>query len=556
MTLKVKIHPGGKEIETGEGIFLIDLLLENGVFVESLCSGRGFCGRCIVKILRGSGPPEEVERRILGEDGTVGGFRLACITKVASDMEIQLLTEEIPLSVDGSTGAVPERSSFTLQSIEEGSYVFKAGESRVFLGVVPDPVLGVAVDAGTTTIEALLVDLKDGSVKGEVREMNRQISVGTDIISRISYGIKSDGNRENLRKVLIGSIDKAITDLMISVGAKRENIVACSLSGNVFIIHSLLGKSLKGLAKFPFSPPLTDTLLLPDILPLSVGENGCILLYPSPGAFIGGDLVAGAISLSLDVEGVPSLFIDIGTNTEILLRKGAAWVAASTPSGGAFEGAEMKCGKLAIPGAITSCAFDRELLLNVIGGGEPDGISGSGIVSLVSLLLSMGLLTRDGRLLSTAEARGVAPPSILWRLTDMEGENAFILYLAERGGRPVYLSQSDVRNFQTAKGAIRAALETALRELGLLPPDVERVYVSGAFGKGVEESELITVGIFPPEFEGKVIKAGNSSLKGAYLYLVDREGTKRAKNFAEKVKVIHLGGNRIFSEKFIEHMNF
>lgn len=556
MTFRVKIHPGGREIEIKEERSLIDLLLENGVFVESLCSGRGFCGKCLVKVLRGGGPPKEVEKRILGEDGTVAGLRLACATAVAGNMEIQVFNEERPLPAWQEAGPVPEISSFSLHSIEEGNYVFKIGESRVFLGEVPDPVLGIALDAGTTAIEALIVDLKNGSVRGEVREMNRQVSFGTDIISRISYGIGSERNRENLRKALIGSIDKVIKDLMDSVGVRRENVVACAISGNVFTIHSLLGKSLNGLARFPFSPPLTDTLLLPDSLPLSVSEKGCILIYPAPGAFIGGDVVSGSVCLSLDEKGPPSLLIDIGTNTEILLRKEERWVAASTPSGGAFEGAEMKCGKPAVTGAITNCSFENELAFSVIEGEEPDGISGSGIVSVVSLLLSLGLLTRDGRLLSPGEARGGETTSILWRLTEIDGENAFILYLPERGGSPVYLSQSDVRNFQTAKGATRAALETALDELGLTPGDVEKVYVSGAFGKGVEEEGLINTGIFPAAFRGKLVKAGNTSLKGAYLCLVEREGMKRAKEFAEKVKVIHLGGNRRFSEKFIEHMNF
>lgn len=556
MAVRVKIFPGGKEVEAKEGMSLTDVLLENGVFIETLCSGKGFCGRCLVKILRGAGDPGEVEKRILGDEGTEAGLRLACKTTIGEDMEIEVLTEARAHPAGWTAEPAFERPSFTLQSIEEGNYVFKAGEQRVFLGKVPDPVLGVAVDAGTTTIEAILVDLKEGTVKGKTREMNRQVSAGTDIISRISYGVKSDGNRENLRKALIASIDRAMADLVARAGAARENVVACALSGNVFIVHSILGKSLEGLSAYPFSPPLTDTLLLSDSIPLSMSAMGCILLYPAPGAFIGGDLVAGAISLSLDEVGAPALFIDIGTNTEILLRKGKRWIAASAPSGGAFEGAEMKCGKLAVTGAVTGCSFDKELVLNVIGGGEPDGISGSGIVSLVSLLLSLGFLTPDGMLLSPAEARGITPQSLLWRLTEIDGERAFLLYIPGRGGTPVYLGQRDVRNFQAAKGAIRAALETTLEELGLDPFDVERVYVSGAFGKGTEEHDLIRAGIFPQGFRGKVIKAGNTSLKGAYLSLVEKEGMKRAKDFAEKVSVMHLGGNSRFSEKFIEHMNF
>jgi uncharacterized 2Fe-2S/4Fe-4S cluster protein (DUF4445 family) len=556
MTFTVKIHPGEIEIEAEEGHTLLDVVIRGGLFIESLCSGRGLCGRCIVTVQSGSSSPLEAEERILGKEATTAGLRLACVTKVATDMEISVPADTIRLAEGADISPVPERTSFPLSSIGEGNYVFKVGESRIFLGRVSDPVCGVALDAGTTTIESLLVDLKDGSIKAESRELNRQISIGTDIVSRISYGIKSDGNREILRKALFRSIEKSLADLFRFAGVERENVVALTISGNVFIMHSLLGKSMTNLAKFPFSPPLPDTLLLSDSLPLPVHGSGCIILYPAPGAFVGGDLVAGAISLSLDVEGTPAVLVDIGTNTEILVRKGNRWVVTSAPSGGAFEGAEMKCGKLAIPGAVTKCEYDTEIVLQVIGGGEPDGISGSGIVSLVSLLLSIKVITPDGRILSPAEARGLAPPSVLWRLSGIDGENAFLLYLPERGGRPVYLGQGDVRNFQTAKGAIRAGLETALTELGLAPEDVERVYVSGAFGRGVDEEALTVTGIFPPGFRGKVIKAGNTSLSGAYLSLVMKESMMRAKDFSGKVSVLHLGGNRLFSEKFIEHMNF
>lgn len=556
MVFKVKIRPGEREVEAGEGTSLLEIIAESGLYIESLCSGKGICGRCVVKIEKGASSPSESEERILGTEGTGAGLRLACTTGVNGDMDVAVTGEEELPQWKGDPSTPFQRSSSVLELLEEGNFVIKIGRSRVFLGNVSDHLFGVAMDAGTTTIEALLVDMMDGSIRGKARELNRQGTSGSDIISRISYGTKSEGNRDHLRKLLLQSMEKAIEELCRVAGIGRENIVACALSGNVFIINSFLGKSLGALARFPYSPPMKDTLLLADSLPLPMSEKGCVVLFPAPGAFIGGDLVAGAVSLSLDDEGEPAILMDIGTNTEILLRRGNRWVAASAPSGGTFEGAQIKCGKMALPGAVTDVLFDTELNLRVIGDREPDGISGSGVLSLVSLLLSMNVLTRDGRLLTPAEARATAPPGILWRLAEIEGERAFILFLPERGKRPVYFCQSDVRSVQTAKGAIRAGIEACLTELGLTSEDVGKVFVSGAFGREAKENSLIGTGMFPREFSGRVVKAGNTSLSGAYLSLVERDVMTRAKDFAGNVSVLHLGANRVFSERFVGHMNF
>lgn len=556
MKYRVKILPSGKVIEAKGGTLLLEVLFRAGEFIEAICSGRGLCGNCVVKVVRGGGSPEDGEVRLLGEARTRGGFRLSCMARVSTDMEITLLEEWKPTFDVKRSAPLTERTPTTLQRIAEEEYLFRTGGHRIFFGKIQRPVMGIAVDAGTTAVEAVLVDLEDGSIQGREGEANRQLKAGVDIVTRISYGAGSEGSGDNLRKWLVESIEETIRKLRAARGVKKESSVACAISGNVFIMHSLLGRRTDGLARFPFSPPLPDQLLFPDTVPISLHPSGCILLFPSPGAFVGGDLVAGAISLSLDRVGPPALFIDIGANTEILARHGDRWVAASAPSGGAFEGPSIKCGKMALPGAVTGCHFDSELMLHVLGGTEPNGISGSGLLSVVGLLISRGIITPKGRILTPAEARGLVHESFVWRLVEMEGENAFLLFLPERGKPPVYLTQSDVRNFQLAKGATRAALEMVLHEASISPEKVTRVYVSGAFGRGVDEEALILSGVIPGELKGKLVKAGNTSLAGAYLSLVDRDAMTRARELAEHVEVLPLGGSEKYSEKFMEYLDF
>jgi len=557
MSPRIKVYPGEKEIEVPEGGSLLEALVDAGYYVEALCGGRGTCGRCAVKVLAGVIAPGKADLEALGESAVREGLRLACRARV---------TENISVKLEGEAPLVPgewspyldedEIRSDTLKKVGEGGFVFQTGETKVFLGKITHAPIGVAVDGGTTSVEALFVDLASGRVIGSERRMNRQVTLGADVVSRIEFALRGGENLYKLRKLFLDTLADCLNGFLRKRKLHEEDLVAVALSGNIFITYSFLGYDMKPLSRFPFAPPFMETLSFDEEGVIPMNRSGAIILFPAPGAFVGGDATAGITSIGLDVEGPPEVFMDIGTNTEIAVAGNGGIYVTSVPSGGAFEGAEIECGMMALPGAINDVSIKDSVSLSVVGREDPRGISGSGLVSAVAELLKNGILDRDGRLLSRSEAQGKVSDGQLWRLIEVEGEPAYLLYIGERGNPNVYLTQKDIRSFQAAKSATRAAVELLLDRAGVGKTKVRGVYIAGAFGKGVREEALFSTGMLPPEFRGKVKKVGNTSIRGAYRALTEREFLKRARECVEKMKLVHLGGESDFEKAFLSFLDF
>ncbi|RMG57765.1 MAG: DUF4445 domain-containing protein [Deltaproteobacteria bacterium] len=556
MSPRVKVFPGEKAVEVPEGSSLLEVLVSLGYFVESLCGGKGACGRCVVQVISGCPPPAGKEKELLPEEALDDGYRLACLVSVRDDIALRV-PEAQPLIPDSWTQPFEEdEGSDTLKMLGSGGFCFLTGDTKIFLGRVPNAPVGIAVDGGTTSVEALFVDLWTGKVLNREVRLNRQSAVGADVVSRIHFALASPENAVKVRKLLIDTINECISSFLKKSGLREEDLVALSLSGNNFIVYSFLGMDLTPLSRHPFAPPFEETLTFDEEGLLPMNRSGPVILFPSPGAFVGGDAVAGSVSVGLEGEGSPAMFIDVGTNTEIVLRAGEGVFVSSVPSGGAFEGASIKCGMMAVAGAVSDVSFENGVSLTVVGGGEARGISGSGLISLVACLREAGILDEKGTFLSRADARGKVPERFLWRLSEIEGERVFLLTAGERGKPPVYLTQGDVRNFQTAKSATRAGIEMILKRAGLSAEEVERIYLAGSFGRSVSEDALVKTGMFPQAFRGKVRRVGNASLRGGYRVLTERGFLRRAEAFSRRMTVVTLGGEKDFEEIFLRFLDF
>ncbi|MCS7304642.1 MAG: ASKHA domain-containing protein [Thermoguttaceae bacterium] len=455
-------------------------------------------------------------------------------------------------------------------------------------GDTTDQHYGVAVDIGTTTMAAALIHLPTGRQLAVQAELNPQTAFGDDVISRISYAQRSPDHLEELRSAVIGAIDRMIGQLAEQVGIKREQIYYTSLVGNTTMQHLACGITPQYLGQVPFTPAAGDSLVGQAAgLGLRIHPAGLVYVAPVIGGYVGGDIVAGMVAVGLAGQDRPTLFLDIGTNGEIVLAAGGRLFAAATAAGPAFEGARICHGMRAAPGAIERIHFDGQWHIRTVGNQRPKGICGSALIDLAAELLRLGLVRPDGRLVPTgpedrlqeAVREGDWPESfwpkpdsspaqlpssarvadLAQRWTQQHGEPAFVICPAEQSatGRPILLTQRDVRQLQLAAGAIRTGIQMLLRRAGLQVRDLEAVWVAGAFGTYIRRRNAQRIGLLPPELPAERIRfLGNTALAGARLLVLSRQAQTEASRLARSAQHIDLAAEPDFAALFAEAMCF
>lgn len=419
-------------------------------------------------------------------------------------------------------------------------------------GPQPPLNLGLALDLGTTTIVAELVDLDQGRTLARAAAYNRQSRYGDDIITRIIHADDNPGGLEALQRAAVATVNDLIGIIMDTTGIDSSQVRAVTVAGNTVMTHLFLGIPPKYIRLPPYLPAASayPEALARD-LGLAVNPGAGVRCFPSVASYVGGDIVAGVLAAGMAREDPLTLFIDIGTNGEMVLGNREWLISCACSAGPAFEGGGITHGMRAARGAIERVEIDPrtlEITLSTIGGGLPAGICGSGLIDLVGKLRRTGQLDRSGRLRTT----GVNPRL---RVTP-EGEREVLLAPAMDTGldRDITLTESDIQNFIRSKAAVFAGIRCLLKAVGLDLAAIERILVAGEFGRSLNVPNAIETGLLPDLPPEKFYFMANTSLKGARLALLSRPAWSEAETIAGRMTYLELSAGSIFMEEFVSAM--
>lgn len=489
--ISIKLKPLGKTLKANKGVQLIDVLHEYGV--EFPCAGNGTCGKCKIKLLEGDIEVDDKHQKALKRLRLGNEWRLACFCKCYEDVTFE---------------------------IDQYNSIILADETT--FDITPQKGFGVAVDIGTTTVVAQLLNLETGAILGVEKMRNPQSKFGADLISRIQKAL--EGNELELTQILRLNVGKMIQNLIDAAQVTLSKVV---LVGNTVMQHSFCGFSLKPLSSYPFDTPNGGMQKLET---LSLGWNfkvdGDVLFYPSIGAFVGSDILAGIVSTRLFEKKEYSILVDLGTNGEIVVGNKDRILCASTAAGPAFEGANISQGMQATTGALSSISkSNNDLQYHIIGGGYPRGICGSGLLDAIAMLRKESVLGIFGEISNGNE-----------RVDLVEG---------------VSLTQKDISEFLLAKSAIATGIYLLLKKLGVTKEEISEVYIAGGFGNYIELDNVSFVGMleFAP---GKIRKMGNTALIGAKMLLF--EDVSFINPIVNKIEHISLESISEFQDVFVEKM--
>ena len=549
----------------GENLLSVAALA--GVFVDGTCGGKGICGKCKVKVLSGDLEPIKThEIGFLTKTEVLNGYRLACKIFIESDMDIEL----------------PITNHATCRKTK--------------LNYLPDDFLpevkekyGVAYDIGTTTVVAMLWNLKTGELLEAVAQTNPQSIYGADVISRINFCGEKPENLKQIQKKIIDCMNELAVELFEKAEVKAEDISEMVAVGNTTMSHLLLGIDPGSLARAPFEPAFNGSRSV-DASELGLLEgkgSGGLELYilPNIAGHVGSDIVAGILSSRLRELVGTNLSIDIGTNGEVALFHEGKTLVCSTAAGPAFEGASIKHGMRAASGAIEAVSYkDGKILLDTIDDKAPVGICGSGLIDAVALLLETGVIDKKGKMLDkeAAEAANMKA-NIVKRMRKIDGINEFVIAFgggdagreagrdagSEAGGDAgneagrnavappdIVITQKDVREVQLAKGAIQAGITCLLNLAGITSKDIDRVILAGAFGNYINKKSALRIGMLPQLPLEKIVSVGNAAGSGASMALLSLRERAAASKIAETAIHVELSTEPGFQDEFLKSMYF
>ncbi len=489
----IHLQPLGKTLTVNDETPLIDVLHEYGI--EFPCGGKGTCGKCKVKLVAGEIETTDIHRQKLALLGLGAEWRLACYSTCTSDITLE----------------IDQYNHLILADESEFEYTAQTG-------------FGVAVDLGTTTLVAQLIDLSTAKVLAVETLLNPQVKFGADLISRIQACI--DGNEHELKRLIQFNIGTMIELLLVKHKVVLQKI---AIVGNTAMHHIFSGFDVSPLAQYPF-----DTLHLhvTTFTTTELGWNfevvGDITFFPSIGSFVGSDILAGIAATGMHKNDTYCALIDLGTNGEIVVGNKNQLICASTAAGPAFEGTNISMGMRATTGAVSSFKLvDNKLIANVIGNVTAKGICGSALVDAIALLRKQDLLGIFGEINS--------------------GESTIELI------KGISLTQKDINEFQLAKAAIAAGLEILCQSLNIQLADIQNIYIAGGFGNYINSSHLVETGMIELP-ETKIHKMGNTALIGAKMFLFQDANT--IDEIRSKTKHINLESHPNFQDIYVDKMLF
>jgi uncharacterized 2Fe-2S/4Fe-4S cluster protein (DUF4445 family) len=608
--VQLAFTPSGRDVRVPAGVSVFDAASWNGIAIDSTCGGHGTCKKCKIQVVGGSVPVHRLDVRSFTPDQLAAGWRLACLAQATADLKIDVpplttrpkaatlgvgrqvilrpavqkryveLTEpslaDQRTDLQRLTDAIEDLElTPDLHALRRLSTVLRQADYKVTAVIVDEALIDVepgdttarrfaiAFDLGTTTVVATLIDTATGTPAAVDSMLNKQQPFGGDVITRISATMMDPEALPRLRLLAQQTLAELTRNVLAEAEVSPDEVYEVALAGNATMTALVLGIDPEPLGVAPFVMTTTTMpVLLASELGLTLHPMARAVLFPALGAYVGGDIVSGMLATGMDRDKRTRLFIDVGTNCEIVLSDGDTLLSTAAPAGPAFEGGAIRCGMRAADGAVEGVRVDEDVEggvgLQVIGDVEAQGLCGSGLVDAVSELVRAGLLDSSGRFVTDETAKEVAP----WaadRLTAIGKERVFVLHRPEPTSPPeetVYLSQRDVRELQFAKGAIATGWTLLLEQLGLEHSDVQQVLLAGSFGSYLSPAAAVRIGLVPRIPVLRIVSAGNVAGEGAKMSLLSIRERAGALALLKEVEYVELSDRPDFNDRFVDLLAF
>lgn len=589
---------------------LLSTLVRNNISLQNVCNGKGTCGKCKIRILKGVPEPTETERAHLSEAELEKGIRLACNVKPHELMEIETqrtedydrknnvfiskekvtlkpglqkisfqvpppnlqdergdwdrINDELSCSLNTQSSFSPSLSVLEKlpQTLREKDYhvtVTLWGNQAIELepGHTAQTLYGVAVDIGTTSVAAALVDLTTGEVLKVKSTENAQAAFGGDVISRISFAGESKRNLLQLKETILSTVNRLIAALLSSEKLSANEIYKMTVVANTTMSHLFLGLNVSQLAVSPYVSVYNHFLeFSAGQLGLKVNPEAVVQILPNIGSFVGSDTMGAVIGFQDVLRPGNHLLIDLGTNCELFLKTDRMKLACSTAAGPAFEGAGITHGMRAKPGAIEGVKItNNSLEVKVIGDNKASGICGSGLIEGIEQMRKAQIINKRGTIVNPKDAHMLGE-ELKSRIRE-EGLNGREFVLSYSGGQmppDVCLNQKDIGEFQLAKGAVCAGIRTLVEIAGIKLQDLDSIVLAGTFASYLTKESILNIGLIPKIDPQKIKMAGNAAHLGAVRALIDIDEFYKASKLAQTTRHIELGGNKTFTSYFMKSM--
>ncbi len=597
--------PASRTVRVPPGVTVFDSASWNGIAIDSTCGGHGTCHKCKVRV-SGSTPITRHDVKTFSRDQLDAGWRLACLVQATRDLAVDVppLTTRPKAATVGVGRQVILRPAVQKRYVELAEpdladqrpdldrlldaiddlepvpdlhvlrrlpKVLREADFKVTAVVVDEALVDVepgdttdqryaiAYDLGTTTVVATLLDVSLGVPVAVASVLNKQQPYGGDVITRISATMMDPEALPRLRRAAADTLADLAAQVCAEGGVDPRQVYEVAVAGNATMTALALGIDPEPLGVAPFVLGTSQPPAVPATeLGLELHPGARVYFFPALGAYVGGDIVAGMLATGMDRDKRTRLFIDVGTNCEIVVSNGDRIVSTAAPAGPAFEGGAIRCGMRAADGAIEVVRLDDDVELGVIGDVEPKGLCGSGLVDAVAELVKVGLLDASGRFVPEEQAVDIAP-KLADRLTKLGEERVFVLHRPHPGAAPdecVVLSQRDVRELQFAKAAISTGWTLLLEELGLEHRDVQQVLMAGSFGSYISPASAVRIGLVPKLPVLRIVSAGNVAGEGAKMALLSVRERAGATTLLEEVTYVELSDRTDFNDRFVDQLGF
>ncbi len=610
--IRITFQPMGVTVDVPRGETLFRAAADVGVEVDTVCGGNGLCGKCKVLIADDSSvAAKPIDHVHLSGDEIRDGYRLSCQIEATEDLVVSVppagtrkvkilhhgVQREVPLrpnvlkvhlpfvpprSRDGIAdwdavksvlppwfarvhvplhwlrrlpALIRDESGMTLTIVRRRTI------ARIEQGDTTIDNCGIAVDVGSTSIVGYLLDLNTGTELAVASGLNRQAAYGDDIIGRLSRAQFDESGLLKLHELLIDQLNNVFDDLVSTAGVEMSAVTEVTVVGNMAMHHFLLRLDSTYLGLSPYAPVTRNSVVVSaETLGLRLEADVPIYVLPNIAGFVGSDTVGVILASGISRAKTPTMAVDVGTNGEVVIGSRDGMVACSAPAGPAFEGARIKHGMRATTGAIDHVSMNGDVDFSVIGDAAPVGICGSALIDIAAAMLRSGLLDHTGKLLLHRELADTVPGALRDRLVDGEirKDSYFVLVREGESDAPseIVFTQQDIREFQLAKGAIRAGQMVLQQHVGVADDDLGEVVLAGAFGTYIDLENARLVNLVPPIEMERLRSVGNAAGVGAKLALLSTRERALAERIGVGTEHIRLSGLDEFQKAFTHAMRF
>jgi uncharacterized 2Fe-2S/4Fe-4S cluster protein (DUF4445 family) len=602
--VKLDFAPSNQSFKVPPGVSVFDAASWNGIAIDSTCGGHGTCKKCKVQITEGIVPISRLDIRAFSQEELKNGWRLACVARATENLAITVpaMTTRPKAATVGVGRQVILRPAVQKRylELEEPTLhdqrpdiqrvkdaiddlevnvefhvlqklptVLRKNNFKVTAVIVDDLLIdiepgdttdkrfAIAYDLGTTTVVATLLDLNSGTPVAVKSMLNMQQPFGADVISRISATMLDENALGRLRIAAQSTLSELTNEVIKEAEVSPNNVYEIAIAGNATMVQLVLGVDPEPVGVAPFITASQNwPVLNAKEFGIEIHPGARAYIFPSFGAYVGGDIVAGVLASGMDRDKRVRLFIDVGTNCEIVLSDGNKILTTAAPAGPAFEAASIKCGMRAADGAIEVVKITKDgVSLQVIGDVEPQGMCGSGLVDAVAELAKIGVLDQSGRFVSP-EVMEKEFPKLSSRLINLEtNEKAFLLH-GDKNDPLVYLTQRDVRELQFAKASIATGWKLLMEQLKLNDEDIQQVLLAGSFGSYLSPASAIQIGLVPKIPVMRIVSAGNVAGEGAKMVLLSQPERNGATALLDEVEYVELSDRADFNDKFVVQLGF